>query len=934
VKNELTDPQTWLVETKFHPPWLSNDVIPRPRLLNALRRSLAAHPLTLLSAPAGYGKTTLLAALSQEGDRKALREDDEMAGIALSPSHIAWLSLDEEDNDPVRCLTALIVALQHLNPACGASAQSLLTGGAGLGLEVWRVMSVLINDIQDTLSTPFALIMDDLHLISEPAIYAALDYLLEHMPPQMHLVVATRIDPPLALARLRARGQLRELRLAELRFTNEEATTFLNDHQDLELSPDELAALQSRAEGWAVGLRLLAESLGRIPTGSDRQAFIEYLAQSNRHVFDFLAEEVLDQQAPELRAFLLQTAILSVLTPGLCQVVSGREDAASLLEELYRRNLFLVQVSPFAEQTDSVWRVPNYEQPQLKTEGRKPGVQYRYHDLFAGFLRQRLQQEMPEQLPELYLRAARAESDPSQAIGHYLAIERWQEAAEVIEQFSPALLAQGYYDTLIRWTNALPASVRNSHPRLLHYLGSCAFWRGAWEQAQWLLERALQDFEANGDDAGQGEVLANLATIATWPQSDVQRGSALFDQALEHSAPPYARFQALLGRASLRLVWGDWTQAERDFKAAMDLVQDSGPLDMLQLLTLPSLDPGFAFLPGGLAYLEGIVRKARAQVGDEVSPLRLIADEMRTILHLFRGQLAEAIRAGQSALALRERLGGHPFLGIDAALFLMIAYTAWGDYAAAEPLFDVLFLGVDQTIQPGTDMAVFLFVTGRVRSLQGHYDEAREIYAQMRTIKDPQREIPAARICRAWMQSLLETAEGHYKLAEQALRQPEVLEQKDRYSTISGSTHLMLARLYLQQNRRQEALAELAPALAYYEELGIPLTFLLEGQSILPLLHLAVEQGVHARYAAYLLELLSAGDKPRRLRVPQTGEMLTPREIEILRLIVAGHSNRAIAEQLVISEWTVKSHITKIYRKLEVASRTQAVARARELGLG
>jgi LuxR family maltose regulon positive regulatory protein len=204
----------------------------------------------------------------------------------------------------------------------------------------------------------------------------------------------------------------------------------------------------------------------------------------------------------------------------------------------------------------------------------------------------------------------------------------------------------------------------------------------------------------------------------------------------------------------------------------------------------------------------------------------------------------------------------------------------------------------------------------------------------MEAVKNPRREIPAARICRAWMRSLLEMAEGRYGEAERILRQPEILEQKDRYSTIGGSTRLMLARLYLRQNRQQEALAELAPVLAYYQQLSIPLPILNEGQSIVPLLRLAVEEGVHERYAAYLLELLGVDDDPRPVHVPHTGATLTPREVEVLRLVVAGHSNRAIAEQLAISEWTVKSHLTKMYRKLDVASRTQAVARARELGLG
>jgi ATP/maltotriose-dependent transcriptional regulator MalT len=230
--------------------------------------------------------------------------------------------------------------------------------------------------------------------------------------------------------------------------------------------------------------------------------------------------------------------------------------------------------------------------------------------------------------------------------------------------------------------------------------------------------------------------------------------------------------------------------------------------------------------------------------------------------------------------------------------------------------------------------AFFLFLAGRVRWLQGRVKEARELYAQMCGLEDPQRETPDARVYRTWMWSLLAEAEGHYGEAERALRRPDVLEQRDGCSTIGGSTCLMLARLHLRQNRQEEALAELASALAYHEQRGLPFPILVEGQSIVPLLRLAVERGVHARYAAHLLELLGADDEPRSIPVPHTGETLTAREAEVLQLVVAGYSNRTIAEELIISQWTVKSHLTRVYRKLDVDSRTQAIARARDLGLG
>jgi LuxR family maltose regulon positive regulatory protein len=912
---QTSEPLQWLAKTKFFPPLLREDVIPRQRLLNDLHDGLASHPLTLLSAPAGYGKTTLLAALP----------------ATFPDLSLAWLSLDREDNDPVRFLTALVVALQHLNPACCFTAQTLLTGQASPGTEEWRVVSVLINDVLETLPKPFALILDDLHVVSNPAIFVALDYLLEHMPRQMHLVVATRVDPPLALARMRAREEVSELRLAALRFTNEEAMAFLNDRLGLGLAPEELAALQHHAEGWPVGLRLMAGSLERFPATVDRGAFIQHLMQTDRNVFNFLAEEVFNLQEPEVQAFLLETSILAELTPELCQAVTGRADAGTLLEDLLRRNVFLVEtaIRPGRSSSPSLARQPSY----------------RYHDLFTEFLSHKLNQEAPERVPELQLRAAQAVSDPSRAVGHYLAAASWPEAAAAIEQIGDALLTKGYFDTLSDWINALPAAVREAHPRLLTYLSQCAIWKGAWEEAESLMERALQGFEAAGDEAGQGEVLANLALIAAWSRSNFERSEALINQALAKPLPPDIRVNVLLDRASQKLTWGDWAQAERDFNAAMR-IQGSGELDALHLIARPTLDPGFAYLPGGLEHLERICKQARAQVGDEVSPVRLVVEELTTILCLFRGQLVEAIRSGENALALRQRLGGHPFLAMDAAFFLIMAHAARGDYAALEPLFRQLFLGVRQTDQPAAHVASALFAAGRIRWLQActepfnaiqdrndYLKEAREIYAQMCAAEDPQREVPADGISRAWMWSLLEMAEARYAEAEQALRRPEVLEQKDRYSTIFGSTPLMLARLYLQQKRQQEALAELSPVLAYHEQLGIPFAILLEGQSIVPLLRLATEQGVHERYAAYLLGLLGADEEPRPVRVPGTGATLTPREVEVLRLIVEGANNRTIGERLVIAESTVKTHVYHIFAKLDVSNRTEAAARGRELKL-
>jgi LuxR family maltose regulon positive regulatory protein len=831
---------------------------------------------------------------------------------------MAWLTLDEEDNDPALFLAYLIAALQRLNPACGTIAQTILSN-PGIGMR--QVIGVLINDVLETLPDPFVLILDDLHLITEPAVFVALDYLLERLPPQMHLAVGTRHDPPLTLARLRARGQVAELRLADLRFTLDETTQFLNEKLRLDLSPADLAVLHDRTEGWPAGLRLLAGSLERISTPAGRTAFIQDLAQTDRYVFDFLAEEVLDRQTPQMRTFLLETSILSELTPARCQAVTGRSDAGAILEDLYRRNLFLITVSPLPSP------ISNLQYPI-----------YRYHALFAEFLRQRLVQEMPERVHDLHRRAAETQTDPHRAVRHYLAAEMWEQAAQAIEQVGFALLQRGLLDTPSGWIHALPIPIRDAHPHLTRLLGACAFWKGDFPTAQPLLERTVEGFQAIGDEAGVGESLADLA-ISAFLQSDFGRAGALIERALAYPVPPHSRAQLLMSRTWLRLFGGDAARAAADLEAAVALAETGKPEVLLMLAF--NLKLQLAALPGGLECLERFCHLAAAHLGEPISPLRAAVEELVSFAHFWRGRLEEAIQVGESALAINEQLGGYPFVGIDAAATVALALVARGDYAAADRFFDRMLRQARQMPLSQAGLAGALWLVGRARWLQActepsrssRLEEARQIYAQMCAAEHPA-ELLDAPASRLKMQGLLELADRRYVSAKRILRQAVALEQKMPTATVlGGSAHLLLAHLYLVWGRPEEALAELAPVLVECEQHGTPGRVLLEGAAAVPLLRLAAERGVHAVFAAYLLDLLGAGAEPRPVLVPDTGETLTPREVEILRLIVAGASNRAIAERLVITEGTVKGHIHHIFCKLDVTSRTEAAARAHELGL-
>ncbi|TEU15453.1 MAG: hypothetical protein E3J21_13095, partial [Anaerolineales bacterium] len=634
----------WFPQTKLHPPLIGSDHLERPRLLGTIHEAVTTRRLTLFSAPAGSGKTTLLAALPH----------------AFPDLPLAWLSLDKEDNDPTNFLAVLLAALQELHPSLFANTQTLLTNLPNPGADLRRFMGVLINDILEAQPDPFVLVLDDLHAVTEPAVHGALDYLLDHLPPPLHLAVATRHDPPLALARLRARGQLAELRLTDLRFTHDEVTTLLNERLGLNLPGDDITTLQNRTEGWVAGLRLLAASLDRISTEIERSAFITHLAQTDRYVFDFLAEEVLNRQEPEVRTFLLETAILPELTPALCQAVTGRSDTWTVLEDLYRRNLFLAALD----------------------DPGTPLHTYRYHDLFAEFLRQRLVQEMPDRTAELHRRAAEAQTDPARAIRHYLAAEMWPEAAQAIEQAGKQLLYRGALDTLRDWIMALPAVTRGSRPWLTCFQGTIAFQRGEFERAQPLLEQALRGFEAMGDQVGQGEALLLLGGVATGLH-DMQRADMLLERALAHPLPPGGQTSAHIGRAWVGVYTSNWAQVDAEVTAAIQATLESEDPAAFNALAL-QLHAPLVFAPGGIAPLERYCNQVLAYFGEGVGLVQAGAYTLLGNIYALQGKLDEAQQATKRARQIGEQLGGFVFLDVNVDFGVLAQALMRADYSALE----------------------------------------------------------------------------------------------------------------------------------------------------------------------------------------------------------------------------------------------------------
>ena len=611
-----------LLTTKFHVPRPHAPLVHRPHLIERLKPA-AEHPLTLIAAPAGFGKTTLLSAWFEHAALTA-----------------AWVSLDPADNDLTRFWSYALTALDKAFPGCGATALSLLQSPQPPAMEV--ILTTVINSLT-ALPQEMVLVWDDYHLITALAIHTSVTFLLEHLPPRLHLIITARADPPLPLARLRARGQLIELRAADLRFLPEEAAAFLTQLSGLTLSAEEIAALESRTEGWIAGLQLAALSLhGR----TDIAGFIKTFTGSHRHVVDYLVEEVLAHQPEPVQTLLLQTAMLERMTGSLCEAVTGNAEGQAMLERLEQANLFLLPLDD-----ERQW--------------------YRYHHLFADMLQQRMQTRMPDLVPELHRRAStwyEQHGLQAEAVGHALSAFDFERAAHLIEQVATVLMwKRGELSTLLGWLEVLPEQVKHGHPRLLLDHAWVLLWSGqviALELHLLVAERALADSTGSQPpglqrQTMQGELAAIRAELAR-QRGDVSGAIELAQQALA-SLPEDAQWlrgvvTGLLGGAyRLR---GDVVAASR-------------------------------------AYTETI----RASQASDNIPVALIAMGQLAQLQAMQGQLHQAAETYQEALDLASRwsVTTLPALGV-AHVSMGEVLREWNDLDGAERL---LLQGIEYCQQRG-----------------------------------------------------------------------------------------------------------------------------------------------------------------------------------------------------------------------------------------
>lgn len=881
----------WLVQTKLHPPQVRADAVVRHRLSDWLKETAVSIPVTLISAPAGYGKTTLCATLT----------------LTQPEIPLAWLSLDEDDNDVSGFMAALLGALQMIEPTFGATAHRLLPTLSSLSdtengrSEIRRFMGVLLNDVVNDLPDEFVLVLDDLHVIGNGRLLLALDYLLERLPPQMHLVLATRRDPPLALPRLRARQQLAERRLVDMRFTRAEAELLFNESLAFGLSASELDQLQSSTEGWAAGLSLFANSLERL-SPKKRSELITHLSQSHRYIFDYLSEEVLQQQPLEIQTFLLQTSVLQALTPDLCAVVTQRADTAVLLETLYQQNLFVLAVQ----------------------EG--DGAVYRYHALFANFLRHVLLRDYPEQVAELHRRAATAVPTLQRQIHHLSEANLWDEVAIVIAEAGETVIRQGRLDSLVSWIRLVPEATRQQHPYLTYFQGLVAIQKGELDKAFAYLQTARESFAGIGDLAGLGAALSSLGSV-TFLQLHPDESLEMVALALALPLEPSMRVQALMTRASINLfVASDWQRAAVDLHKALALVHSSQDEAALLILTF-YLGQEFLALPDVLTTVEIFYQAIEADLGDGVSPIKLAVADVLSFIYLRRGRVDKAIMTGETAVLIKEQLNGYPFLGMNAAVTVASAYGVNGRYQEADHFLKQAQSQYDELEWNQTTGIGGLFTLARIRWQEGRLDAVRHVYDQMH-IATKLPTMPVATVLRLLVKGLLALSTQEYDRAERSFQEAVTIDAQACLSSLYSCPQLLLAHLYWRRHRFDLAWNTFAPILQRCEVENTPGIILQEGTLAVPLLKLANKQQTNAVYAKRLLGMMETAVSPASSS-PAIANPLTDREREVLDLLAQGASNKMIAEELVVSLPTVKSHVSHILSKLHASSRGEAVAVAR-----
>jgi len=916
---------TPVLATKLYIPPPRLKVVLRPHLIERLNEGLAVgRKLTLISAPAGFGKTTLVSEwindlrFTSDDLRLDTSRESQIVNRKLVLSKVeaskfkngvAWLSLDEGDNDPGRFLAYLVAALQTVTASVGAGLLSVLQSPQSPPTE--SILTALLNEIA-TVPDNFVLVLDDYHVIDAQPVDHALAFLLEHQPPQMHLVIATREDPDLPLARLRARDQLTELRATDLRFTPSEAANFLNQVMGLNLSAEDVAALETRTEGWIAGLQLAALAVQgtlSMQGHQDVTSFIQSFTGSHRFVLDYLIEDVLGRQPENIQTFLLHTSILDRLCGPLCDAVllnpSGSTSGQETLEYLERANLFIVPL-------DNARRW------------------YRYHHLFADLLRQRLQQsfasstgDAESHLNELHIRASQWYEDNGlqlEAFRHAAAANDIDRAEQLIDGKGIPLHFSGGVTPILDWLESLPTPVLNARPSLWWRYAAMLLINGQTigvaeklQAAEAALAASLQSAEPDDETRNLiGQIAAAKSTLAL-TRYDVEGMLTQSRRALKYLSPNalFTRATAYWTQGYAHFLLGDRAAARQAFMEAISLSQASGAVFTAILATI-----GLGQVQEGdnqLHHAAETYRRVLQWAGDQ--PQQIINEAHLGLARIFYewNDLDAAEQHGQLSLKLARQYERIIDRFIICEVFLARLKLARGNVAGAA----ALLAEVEQSArQQNFVHRIPEVAAAQVLTLLRQGDLARAAHlAQTHEL--------------ALSQARVDLARGNPSAAL------AVLETRRQKAEAKGWEDERLKVMVLQavalhaHDENDKAAQTLAEALPLAEPEGFIRLFVDEGLPMAELLKRMKDED--GRLTVYIDKLLSAFGK--HTTVHPLIEPLSQRELEVLQLIAQGLSNDEIGKRLFLALDTVKGHNRRIYDKLQVQRRTEAVARARELGL-
>lgn len=870
---------TELLQTKLSLPLLRKDLVPRAHLFERLNHGLLRggsfeRRLTLVAAPAGYGKTTLVVNWLQE-----------------QPSRVAWLSLEENDNDPSRFLIYLIAAIRQVQTGFGGQIEGMLRSPQPLPADI--ILTALNNELA-SVATPFFLVLDDYHCIHNQTIHQYLTFLLDHAPACLNIVITTREDPLLPVARLRARGQILEMRQEELRFNQSEISDFLRRVMRLDLTEEEIVALEQRTEGWIAGLQLAAISMRGL---SDMDAFIRAFTGSSRYIFDYLIEEVFRRQPLDIQEFLVNTSILPRLSGPLCDAITGRKDSQEMLEHLEQANLF---IQPLDQ--SRAW--------------------FRYHRLFADLLRRRLGMNavLEKELHNLASKWFEVNDYLTEAVEQALTANAWERVSVLIARVSPSLINRGEISTLVGWFQRTPMEILQNDPLFGFEFCWPLLLTGRFEEASPLLNHAEQIAQDQPEFLGQ--VLAAQAYHA--------RGVGNHDRMIANSEqalrllPAKATDSRDLVALNLGIAyWHMGRIGDAEKALAEILISRSVPASPYALLSA-------LIFQGRALVVRGELRRAKPYFEQAINQggratINALAYLDLAGLYYEWNDLETSREYIQQAISLAEQ-GRNLEFQLGSWMLLVRLEIARGNHEAASIALEKVRYFI-QTGEIPSPTAI------RVPPLEVFFALAhRDLVGAHRWESQLLEHVDAHTFCRFQNLTLAQLMIARRQLSEAETyltRLYETATKADRgYCRIAIRVLQALAA-----HTHENALAFLSDALNLAGDQGFLRVFVDAGLGLIPLLQEAAHRGTQPDQVGQILAALGKKQATVGNNPPALVEPLSERETEVLRLIRAGLSNREIAAKLVISLGTAKTHVHNICGKLEVRNRTEAATRASELNL-